>query len=115
MSFAADVLKRCRQLILLLRECTTSFTASCLIPDDKSDTLRDVLARLVEGMHPLDGPNAVIRVDPAPGFVSLMTTNALQHLGVTVEVGCVKNVNKNPVAEMAVLELETELLSQEPG
>ena len=28
-SFATDVIKRYRQLILVVRECTTSFTASC--------------------------------------------------------------------------------------
>ena len=71
-SFAADVLKCCCQLILLLRECTTSFTALCIVPDEKSDTLRDALARL--GLHPLGGPNVVIRVDPVPGFHHQYTT-----------------------------------------
>lgn len=67
------------------------------------------------GLHPLDGPQVVIRVDPATGFVSLKNTTALQHLGVSIEVGRVKNINKNPVAEKAVLKLEEELLRQEPG
>ena len=115
MSFAADIIRRCRQFILILRKCTTSYTTSCLVPDEKSDTLCDALARLVVGRHPLDGPQAVIRVDPAPGFVSLKNSNALQHLGISVEIGRVKNTNKNPVAERAVLELEEELLRQEPG
>lgn len=66
------------------------------------------------GLHPLNGPHAV-RVDPTPGFVSLKNTNALRHLGISVEVGSIKNINKNPVAEKAVLELEEELLYQEPG
>ena len=61
------------------------------------------------GLHPLDGPQAVIRVDPAPGFVLLKNANALQHLGLSVEVGRVKNTSKNPVPERAVLELEEEL------
>ena len=110
-SFAADIIRRCRQFILLLRECATAYTTSCLVPDEKSDTL----ARLVVGLHPLDGPQAVIRVDPAPGFVSLKNKHALKHLGISVEVGRVKNTDKNPVAERAVLKLEEELLRQEPG
>jgi len=57
----------------------------------------------------------VIRVDPVPGFVSLKNTNALQLLNSSIKVGRVKNTNKNPVAERAVLELEEELLRQEPG
>ena len=114
-SFAADIIRRSRRFILLLRECTTSYTASCLASDEKSSTLLDALARLVVGLHPLDGPQAVIWVDPAPGFVSLTTTYALQHLGISVEVVCIKKSTKNPVAERAVLELEVELLRQEPG
>ena len=67
------------------------------------------------GLHPLDGPQAVICIDPAPGFVSLKNTNALQHLGVSIEVGRITNINKHPVAEKAVQELEEELLCLEPG
>lgn len=73
---------------------------------------RSALTRLIVGLHPLHGPLAVIPVDPAAGFVSLKNPNALQHLGVSIEVGCAKNINKNPVAEKAVLELKEELLHQ---
>ena len=114
-SFAADVIKRQRQLILVLRECTTSFTSSCLIRDEKHDTLRDALTQLIVGLHPLDGPSAVVRVDPASGFKSMCNNDSLKHLNVTIEVGRVKNKNKNPVAEKAVRELEEELIRQEPG
>ena len=93
-SFEADIIRRCRQFILLLRECTTSYTTSCLVPDEKSDTLRDALAQLVVGLHPLDGPQAVIRVNPAPGFVSLKNSNILQHFGISVEVGRIKTPTK---------------------
>ena len=114
-SFAADVIKRLRQSILVLRECTTSFTASCLISDERHDTLRDALTRLIIGLHPLDGPRVIVRVDPAPGFVSMSNSDSLKHLNITIEVGRVKNKNKNPVAEKAVRELEEELIRQEPG
>ena len=89
---------------------SSAYTTSCLVPDEKSDSLRDALARLV-----VDGPQAVICVDPAPGFVPLKNNHALQHFGISVEVGRVKNTDKNPVAERAVLKLEEELLRQEPG
>ena len=64
--------------------------------------------------HPLDGPPAVIRVDPAPGFMALRNDETLKSLRLSLEIGCVKNLNKNPVAERAILELEEELLKQEP-
>ena len=113
-SFAADVIKRQRQLILLLRECSTSYTNTCLIPDEKHDTLRDALTRLIVELHPIDGPRAVVRVDPAPGFVSLSHNDSLKHLNAWLDVGRTKNVNKNPVAEKAIQELEEEFLRQEP-
>lgn len=115
LSFAADVIKRFRQLILVLRETTTSFTVSCLIPDEKGQTLRDNIAKLCMNMHPLDGPPAVIRVDPAPGFVSLRNDRLLQQLGISVDIGHPKNTNKNPVAEKAISELVDELLRQNTG
>ena len=115
MSFAADVLKRNQQTILVVRESVTSYTKACLIPDEKRDTLRDALVCLCTELHPLDGPPAVIRVDPAPGFASLQSDEALKRLNIVLEIGRVKNINKNPVAEKAIQELENELLRYEPG
>ena len=109
------MIKRYRQLILVLRECTTSFTASCLVHDEKHDTLRDALTQLIVGLHPLDGPRAIIRVDPYPGFQSMASNDSLNHLNVTIDVGRVKNKNKNPVAKKVVRELEEELIRQDTG
>lgn len=105
-SFAADVIKRSRQLILVLRETTTSFMTSCLIDNERHDTLRDALIRLCIEFRPLDGPPAVIRTDPAPGFTRLAQDELLQNHRLSIEVGRIKNPNKNPVAEKAVRELE---------
>ena len=113
-SFAADVLKRAKQLVFVLRECVSSYTATCLIPDERRDTLRDALIRLCVELHPLDGPPAVVRTDPAPGFTSLQHDQQLAGLGISIEVGHPKNVNKNPVAEKAIRELEDELLRHAP-
>jgi hypothetical protein len=65
-SFAADVLRRCKQVILVLRETTTSYTSASIIPAEKSATLRDNLARLCVGLRPPSGPCAPVkvRVDP---------------------------------------------------
>ena len=87
----------------------------CLVHDEKHDTLRDALTQLIVGLHPLDGPRAIIRVDPSPGFQSMANNDSLNHLNVTIDVGRVKNKNKNPVTEKAVRELEEELFRQEPG
>ncbi|ESO95984.1 hypothetical protein LOTGIDRAFT_175004 [Lottia gigantea] len=71
-SFAADVLKRCKQLIFLLRETASSYTVCCLIDDERSTTLRNALARLCPEMRPITGPPVVVSVDPEPGFVKIL-------------------------------------------
>ena len=113
-SFAADVLKGNRQLVLVVRECVTSYTLGMLIDNERRDTLRDALIRLCIEMRPLNGPPAVIRTDPAPGCWSLLNDELLHQHRLSLEIGRVKNPNKNPVAEKAVQELENELCKQEP-
>ena len=44
----------------------------------------------------------------------MSSNNSLKRLNVTIEVGSIKNKNKNPVAEKAARELEEELIRQEP-
>ena len=112
-SLAADVLKCCKQLILVLRETTTSFTVASIVADEKSSNLCESLASLCCGLRPLEGPPAVIRVDTAPGFVGLRYKTTLRDLGLSLEFGRVKNPNKNPVAEKAIS--EQELLCQVPN
>ena len=65
------------QSILVLWKCTTSFTASCLIQDERHDTPCNALAHLIIGLQPLDGPRAIVRVDPAPGFASMSNNDSL--------------------------------------
>ena len=113
-SFSADVIKCNRQLVLVLRENTTSFTASCIIDDERHDTLRDALIRLCIEMHPLDEPSAVIRTDPAPGFTRLSNDELLKKHRISIEIGRIKNINKNPIAEKAIRELRDELLRHDP-
>ena len=87
-----------------------SSTAACLLDDERRDSIRSGLFRLCLELRPLPGPPSVIRVDPAPGFASLCGDEILRQYGFAVEVGRVKNPNKNPVAEKCVAELGDELL-----
>ena len=86
-SFAADIIKRSRQLVLVLREYMTCFTATTLLEDEQHNTLRDVLIRLCVQMRPLDGPSAIIRNDPASGFNALTEDLLLKHHRITIEIG----------------------------
>ena len=113
-SFAADIVKSNRQLVLLLRESVSSYTSACLVDDEKGSTVRDGLIQLCVPLRPLDGPPAIVRVDPAPGFNSLREDALLASHRIRLEVGQAKNKNKNPIAEKAVQEFEDELLRQDP-
>ena len=115
-SFAADILKRDRQLVLLLRKTVTSYTAACIVSYEKQTTLREASACLATELHPLDvpPPHAVISVDPVPGFMALRNDETLKSLRLSLERGRVKKPNKNPIVEKAILELQEELLKQEP-
>ena len=99
----------------MVHETVTSYAAACSIDNGKYQSLRDALARLVTELHPLDGPVAIVKVDPAAGFIALKDDSLLQQLRISTEIGRVKNINKNPVAERAMQGLEKEFLHQEPG
>ena len=109
MSFAADVLKRERQLILISREYVTSYTQAIIVPNEKHDTLRDAIIQLILVLKPVTGPPSIVRVDPAPGFQALTDDPFLQEHNISLEVGRHKNPNKNPVGERAVQEFEEEI------
>ncbi|XP_035686925.1 uncharacterized protein LOC118423072 [Branchiostoma floridae] len=113
-SFAADVMRRARQQILVVRECSTSFTSTQLISSETSTSLRDGLVALCTPLRLLDGPPAVIRCDPAPGFQALINDPWLTEHRLQIEVGHHKNVNKNPIAERAIEELREELRKIDP-
>ena len=111
--FACDVVRRERQMILVVREYVSSFTATCLISSEQHGELRNALIRLLVGMVPLDGPCAIVRVDPAPGFKALKGDPILRKHRIELDVGREKNINKNPVAERAVQELEEVIQRQD--
>jgi len=112
---AVDVLKRNRQLMLVIRETVTSYTSACFIQDEKRQNLRDGLTGVLVHLKSLNGPSVVVRVDTAPGFRSLQDDPFLKQFIISVEVGRVKNPNKHPVAEKAFAEFEDELLSEDNG
>jgi hypothetical protein len=113
-SFAADVIRRCKQCIFVLRETVSSFTLTAIIPDERHDTLRDTIILLCCNTQFVGGHNISIRVDPAPGFVAIQNDSILQKYGISLTIGQAKNINKNPVAERAIEELCMEFLNLSP-
>ena len=108
-SFAADVMKLARQLILVLRETVTSYTRTCFLDDETTSPLHSGLICMCLELCPMDGSQCVIRVDGAPGFKSLVNDKVLKSHNMRVGIGRAKNVNRNPVAEHCIKELESEI------
>ena len=96
MCFAADVLKRNQQLILVLCESVTSYTTACFHENERRETFRDGVLKIAVQLHPLDGPCATIRVDPASGVMALRDDSTqLRNFALhKFEIGSVKNPNK---------------------
>ena len=113
-NFAADIMKRERQNILVLRETVTSFTMAVLVHDEKVETLKSSIVSLVSKVRPSTASPAFIRVDPATAFQSIFNRLQLSDYNIILEIGRFKNRNKNPVIDKAIKELEREIRLQNP-
>ena len=82
---------------------------SCLLANERKD-LKDAVIRLLIELCPLDSPNVVVSTDGDPGFKAFVNDEMLLRHRITIEVGRIKNPNKNPVADKIIHELEEELL-----
>ena len=111
MSFTAEVIKRARQLISVVRKCATSYTPTCLVEDERCHTIRSALIRLCIELGKFDDSLAIVRILAAPEFTAIVDDKLLRHRRITIEIGRMMNTNKNSVAEKAILELEDELIA----
>ena len=111
--FAADVIEREGQKILVVKEKLSQYVRARLIPNQTADTLRQEVISLTVDLIPDNG--AVVRVDGATAFQalereSLTNGTLLNKMGLKVEVGRLLNKNKNPTVEIANKEIEKEIL-----
>jgi len=113
-SFAADIMRRHRQYILVMRETVSSFTRSMFVDNERHDELRNALLILCADFKPPNNGVITIRVDAAPAFKSLSSDPLLKQHGISLVIGNEKNINKNPVAERAIQELGRECLNVSP-
>merc|ERR1712113_374526 len=89
-----------------------------LIPDQTMASLRtDITTTILPWASPT---GAVIRCDGATGFVALckemqQQDSIFNQFKVSLDVGRSNNINKNPVAENAVREVEKEIGKYKPS
>ena len=117
-NFSADVIKKDGHLVFLCREKLSQYTFTRIIPDETADSLRDSIVAGVLDLIPETG--ATVQVDCAPGLQTLaaearLDGSILKKLGITINLGRVHNVNKNPVAENAIKGFHKERLRLNPA
>ncbi len=111
---AADVMRRCKQHVLILRDTLSSYTATSLLSDERHQTLRNAIISAVSLLRPSPQASVTVRVDNAPSLQALHNDLQLVQLNIQLEYGRVHNINKNPVAEKAINELHNEIVRQQP-
>ena len=84
--FAADVMCRERQKILVIREYVSCFTRSSILQSEQSDDIRSALVTLIHNIFPMDGPLVIIQTDNAPGFRSLVDDKFLNDHRINIDV-----------------------------
>ena len=112
-NYSADVIRREGQKIFLCREKLSQFSTSCIIQDEKADSLRDALVKCIIETIPDNG--ALVQVDCATAFQTLKAESEndgsiLKKLKIKVDLGRSHNINKNPIAENAIKEFHKESL-----
>ena len=119
--FAADVIKRWSQKILIIRETVTSYTLAELITDENKRTVSNALVKLCNILRPSTASPATIRVDPHPANQSLanspqcpLSRNILARNNIILKLGRTLNKNKNCVIDKGIKELIRELLILQP-
>ena len=112
-SFAGDIINRENQSIFLLRENISSLTDAVIIPNESTIEIRNALVQMLSRFRPLLSFKAIIRLDGQSSFQSLQK-NCLEQMNVEVEIGDAKNINRNPIAERAVIDFHEELCKVKP-
>ena len=110
--FNADVMEESSQKILVIRENLTSFTDCLIIKNQTKPALRDALIILTSRLKL--GDNLSVRVDGQSALASLKADRSLEPLGIFLDVGQPKNVNKNATADKAIRELREQLVRLSP-
>ena len=111
--FAADVIERASQKILVLKENMSSFVRAALIQDQTATTFQNSLVSMLIDIIPESG--AHVRIDSAPAFQTLsrqcnQENSILKKFNIVIELGRTLNKNKNPTAEICNQELQKEIL-----
>ena len=109
-----DIIKRAGQLILVCVDLFSFYTTSCFIPSEKAE---DMEIAIIQAVTPIRRASSLsVRVDKAPGFMKLASTNrpSLSNVGIKLVIGDDENKNSNCSVDKAISELEEEIVKLSP-
>ena len=110
--FHADVIRREKQKIFLIRDNFSSLVVASFIDTEQKHHLKAALITLTNPIRL--APNITVRVDNATGFQALVKDTDLADLGITVELTDTHNKNANAVVDRACSEIEAEITKLQP-
>jgi len=110
--FHADVIRREKQKIFLLRDQFSTLSSATIIPSEQQQDLKAAIIALTNPIRL--APQITVRTDNATGFQALLKDNDLKQLGITLELTDPHNKNANAVVDKACAELEQELNKLKP-
>ena len=110
--FHADIIKREKQKIFLLRDNFSSLVAATIIATEQAVDIKTAIILLTSTVRLAS--EITVRVDAATGFQALTKDQELQRLGITLEIGDSLNKNSNAVVDRACAEIEAEITKFQP-
>ena len=114
-NYSADVVRRCKQKIFIIRETTTSFTLAELINGETVEEISGAIIKLSNILKPSKLRPISIKLDPAPSnkslFHNISNQSQLVKNNINIELGRSLNPNKNPIIDKCISELHTEILN----
>ena len=110
----ADVLKRAGQGIVVNTDMFSAYTTTCVANSERAEDLGKALIQVSTPIR--RSQHIIIRVDKAPGFISLASNqnHMLQQVGIELELTCDENKNANCHVDKIINELEVELKKISP-
>jgi hypothetical protein len=110
--FHADIIRRDKQKILIIRDNFSSLLSGMLVPTEQAADLKTAFITLTSTMRLLT--HITIRTDTATGFQAPAHDKDMQQQGIQIHLGDVINKNSNAVADRACAELEHEIIKLQP-
>lgn len=118
-NFTADIIKRCKDKIFIIRESTTSYTLAEHIQHETAQEITNSMIKLCNILKPSKMSPVKVRVDPASAHKSMLlkasNDSDITRNNIELELGRTKNPNKVAVIDKAIRELHREILNIQPS